>query len=617
MAESNNAAKRLPAGKEPYLFDGSMGTLYAKKTGQPAWAADLAVVEDPETIIAIHKEYVEAGAQALKTATFSLSEKTQSHDIPKLVHAAVNCARQACQSTEQPISIFGDLGPLPDNLNAMDVYPPILEAFLQEGVTNFLFETLPDFEGMAEVFAWLKKRQPQSFVLASFSCGADGLSRKGRPAKELLGQAEACEDVDAVGLNCLCGPSHMAALVRSLPDFTKPLSIMPNAGYPRITSRAAVYDGSPEYFARNMEAIYHQGAVILGGCCGTEPAHIQTLAKRLQEHEKRPRKQKGSMDLAADEQTEDLSFEMEEKKPNRPKTEPDILCERKAQGRKAILVELDPPASDQIAAFLEGSSRLQAAGADLLTIADNPIGRPRADSSLLACKVKRELGMECLPHMNCRDRNLNATKALLLALSMEDVHQVLLVTGDPLPAESRDEVKAVFSFNSRTLAGYVKTLEEEGACQPFHIYGALDVNARNFDVQLRLAKLKEEAGMEGFLSQPIYSKRALDNLKKARMALKGRIYAGLMPIVSWRNACFLKNEISGMDIPDALALRYKDKNREECEAISLDFCAEMAGQMKDDCDGFYLMTPFSRISLMERLIQILKTMDPTEEARTK
>lgn len=162
-----------------------------------------------------------------------------------------------------------------------------------------------------------------------------------------------------------------------------------------------------------------------------------------------------------------------------------------------LAVELDPPVDDEIGFFMEGVAALRDAGADAVTIADCPVGRPRADSSLLACKVKRELGMEPLPHMACRDRNLNATKALLLGLSIEGVHNVLLVTGDPIPTEARDEVKSVFNFNSRKLARYVSGLNENELTTPFRLFGALNLNARNFAMQLKMAQEKESCRCGG------------------------------------------------------------------------------------------------------------------------
>ncbi|MEM5781331.1 MAG: methylenetetrahydrofolate reductase, partial [Lawsonibacter sp.] len=224
------------------------------------------------------------------------------------------------------------------------------------------------------------------------------------------------------------------------------------------------------------------------------------------------------------------------------------LWDKLERGERVVAVELDPPPDDDISFFLEGVRSLRAAGADAVTIADCPIGRPRADSSLLSCKIRRELGMEPLPHLTCRDRNLNATKALLLGLSAEGVHNVLLVTGDPIPTEERSEVKSVFNFNSRKLARYVAGLNEKTLATPFRIFGALNVNARNFEVQLRLAGEKEENGVSGFLTQPVLSPEALENLKLARSTLKGKILGGIFPVVSHRNACFLNTDISGMHV---------------------------------------------------------------------
>lgn len=607
----------------PLLFDGAMGTYYSKKHHKPAWDVDLAVLEEPETIIAIHRDYLQAGAQALKTCTFALPELwlQDQNKAKKQLREAVACAQEAIRRHFESVSevgmqaetgelcedseplLFADLGPVPDGNDPQRLYSDLIACFLKEGVRNFLLETLPSMDGIESSAKQLKEQAPDSCLIVSFACSTDGLSAKGIAARQLLSEADSVGAIDAVGLNCKCGPGHMLSLVRDLPALNKPLSIMPNAGYPTLTNRSALYQGAPDYFAANMETIYRHGASILGGCCGTEPDHIRALHELLQAN-----RQDSWTDTEQGADSKTNSASSESRPAERVKAEPGILQRNAARNRKSILVELDPPATDRISRFMEGVSRLHEAGADVLTIADNPIGRPRADSSILACKVRRETGMDVLPHMTCRDRNLNAIKALLLGLSMEGVHQVLLVTGDPLPLESRKDVKAVFSMNSRTLASFVSQLEAD-VCEPFHSYGALDLNARNFDVQLSLAKKKEEAGMEGFLTQPVFSKRALENLHRARRELKGKIYGGIMPIVSYKNACFLKNEISGMDIPDDLAESFRDQTRQACEEISLRFCLSMARAMQNDVDGFYLMTPFQRIELMQKLIRAIRALE--------
>ena len=284
------------------------------------------------------------------------------------------------------------------------------------------------------------------------------------------------------------------------------------------------------------------------------------------------------------------------------------LWEKLERGQRVIAVELDPPVDDDVAPFLEGVQALHKAGADAVTIADCPIGRPRADSSLLACKLKRELGVEPLPHMTCRDRNLNATKALLLGLSMEGVHNVLLVTGDPIPTENRDEVKSVFNFNSRKLARYVSGLNENTLRTPFRIYGALNLNARNFAQQLKIVREKEENGVSGFLTQPVLSGQAVENLRHAREVLgsRARILAGIMPVVSQRNAIFMENEINGIHVEEDIIRQFAGLDRAQGEELGLAISLKMAREALPYADGFYLMTPFNRVALMERLIARLK-----------
>ncbi len=280
-------------------------------------------------------------------------------------------------------------------------------------------------------------------------------------------------------------------------------------------------------------------------------------------------------------------------------------------GEKVIAIELDSPKDVDLTAYLEGARRLQAAGADLLTIADCPIARARMDSSLVACRVHRELGMNVLPHMTCRDRNLNATKALLLGLYAEGVREVLAITGDPIPTAERDEVKNVYQFNSRKLAQYIVSLAGEGRemPSPITVFGALNLNARNFDVELRRAKEKLENGMSGFLTQPVLSAQAVENLKKARETLgeRAKILAGILPVVSQRNAIFMENEVNGIHVDEAIIQKFEGLDRAAGEELGLEVSVQAAKAAAPYADGFYLMTPFNRVALMERLIARLRT----------
>ena len=578
----------------PLLFDGAMGTYYKAAPGVECEQANLT---DPAGVLAVHREYLAAGADAVKTNTFSLPRLAAAHTPgwEQLAQAGWQLAVQAAEETSA--AVFADLGPAPDTeaVPAGQVYTAVAKQFAALGARNFLFETLSSDAGLLDAVGAIKAEVPDAFVLVSFAVLPDGYTREGMYCKDLARRMQESGIVDAVGLNCVSAPGAMRTLAKQLGG-TLPLSVMPNAGYPVVTRTQVKYQGRPEYFARELGRLAAEGTVqILGGCCGTTPAHIAALRAELDS-------------LPVVEKTapaEELSTVKEQTVENE-----DAFLRKLNAGEKVIAIELDSPRNADMAGYLEGAKKLQAAGADLLTIADCPIAQARMDSSLVACRVHRELGLCTLPHMTCRDRNLNATKALLLGLYAEGVREVLAITGDPIPTAERDEVKNVYQFNSRKLAQYIVSLAGEGREMPgpMTVFGALNLNARNFDVELRRAKEKLENGMSGFLTQPVLSAQAVENLKKSRETLgaDAKILAGIMPVVSQRNAIFMENEINGIHVEDWIIEKFAGLDRAQGEELGLAISLEMAKAALPYADGLYLMTPFNRVALMERLIGRLK-----------
>ena len=575
--------------QRPLLFDGGMGTYYKAKPGQECEQANLT---DPEGILAVHRAYLAAGADAIKTNTFSLPRlaAAQQPGWEQLADAGWQLAAKAAGETGA--AVFADLGPAPDteNLPAEQVYLAVAKRFALLGARNFLFETLSAENGVLEAIRALKQTVPEAFVLVSFAVLPDGYTREGRYCAELVRRMAQSGVVDAVGLNCVSAPGAMRALVQQLGDAGLPLSVMPNAGYPVVARAQVRYQGKPEYFARELSRLATEGVRILGGCCGTTPQHIAALRTAL----------------------DALPETLPAAPAAKPAVETDDAFLRKLRaGQRVIAVELDSPKDADMTAYLEGARRLQAAGADLLTVADCPIARARMDSSLVACRVHRELGLNVLPHMTCRDRNLNATKALLLGLYAEGVREVLAITGDPIPTAERDEVKNVYQFNSRKLAQYIVSLAGEGRemPSPITVFGALNLNARNFEVELRRAAEKLENGMSGFLTQPVLSAQAVENLKKARESLgeRAKILAGILPVVSQRNAIFMENEVNGIHVDEAIIQKFEGLDRAAGEELGLEVSVQAAKAAAPYADGFYLMTPFNRVALMERLIARLRT----------
>ncbi|SFG33941.1 homocysteine S-methyltransferase [Lachnospiraceae bacterium C7] len=596
-----------------FLFDGGFGTYYSEKYNDISSKCEMANITYSKRVLDIHKEYILAGADAIKTNTFGAFRDTFGDDCSNIIREGVALARQAILETNsektvrnihKEIEIFADLGPTPREIVSEQIqqYKEVVDIFLECGVSNFLFETLSDVQAVKEIAKYIKEKEKNSTIVVSFGVMPDGYSREGFFYRDLLERAAYDKNIDAIGLNCVSSALHIYSLIRRLVkeyNFdiqNKPFITMPNAGYPVVRGYRTFFDGNIDYFGEQLAKMLGLGVKILGGCCGTTPRHMMVVSKKIKD------KAKLNEEIAV------LDNDKKEEKKNEGKK-----ITENYQGfdysKKVIAVELDSPKNDDLTKFMDGAKRLKKAGVDAITIADCPIARPRMDSSLLACKVKRELGLDVIPHMTCRDRNINATKALLLGISAEGIRNVLIITGDPIPSAFRDEVKIVYQFNSRKLARYVNSLNNELLQGKINIYGALNVNARNFDVELSRAKQKMQEGVCGFLTQPIITENALNNLKKARTELAGaKILGGIIPIVSEKNARFMQSEISGIDVDDATIERYVGKSKEEATKLAVEISEEIAYKIKDYVDGFYLMTPFNRVSIMVDIIDKIKNI---------
>ncbi|MCR0568694.1 bifunctional homocysteine S-methyltransferase/methylenetetrahydrofolate reductase [[Clostridium] innocuum] len=569
------------------LFDGAFGTYYAQRYAEEQEPCEMANLKHPQRVAAIHREYIEAGADAIKTNTFSANEQQLECSWEMIQQILQEGYRIAKETAGDRVKVFADIGPIMEqkNVSLAQQYQRIADVFLAEGAECFLFETLLNTRELHAVSAYIKQRCPSACIIVSFAVTADGYSRQGIAMHQLLQDCLTDEHVDACGLNCVCGPMHMKRLLDSIDRSKKPILIMPNAGYPTILANRTYFRDSSTYFAKEMQEIWKKGARLLGGCCGTTPVYIQKTKEALQEQTivQKTLQPAQQMDKIVREDHNPLR--------------------KKLQKRQQIIaVEFDPPANCEIERFMNNAEFLKEAGVDAVTIADCPIARARVDSSLMACKLHRELGLEVIPHMTCRDRNINATKALLFGLQIEGIRNVLVVTGDPIPSEDRQEVKGVFNFNSQLLAGYIRDLNETMFREPFLIFGALNLNAVNFEAELAKAKRKVAQGMEGFLTQPVHSRQALINLKRAREELQAYLLGGVLPIVSHRNAVYMNNEISGIEVDDEIIDLYEGTTRAEAQKLAVAISCKTMDEMRPYIDGYYLITPFHRVEIIADLM---------------
>lgn len=575
----------------PLIFDGGMGTYYPEVSNRPLPECEMGNIFDQDTILKIHREYIDAGAKAIKTNTFRANRISISGDfgvVEKVIESGIKIAQEAVG--DRDVLIFGDIGQIATKeTTTFNDYREIVDVFLNNGIEDFLFETYSSMDYLIEIAQYIKSKLEDSFIIASFAIGADGQTSMGEWGENLMKEASNCGFIDAVGFNCVSGPLRIREYLERIEVPNSTISIMPNAGYPTVINGRTFYPNNKEYFANAILKMLDLGADIIGGCCGTTPEYIKEIADILPEYERKERVNRGSRSIKLETPYRENLF--------RNKLE---------NGKKPIAVEFDPPQDLNIGKYMENAKKLELAGADAITIADCPVARARIDASLVAYKLKNELGIEPVVHMTCRDRNINATKALLLGLNVENILNIIVVTGDPIPTAEKNEIKSVFQFNSSKLASFVSDLNKDLFTNPMNIGAALNINARNFKAELEVAKRKEEAGVNVFYTQPVISETAVENMRLARQDLKAYIMGGIFPIVSYKNAMFMESELSGIHVPQNIIDMYKDKDKEECNKLAVDIAYHFAKKIEGYIDGYYIMTPFSRVDLVIELMDRLK-----------
>ena len=582
------------------LFDGAFGTYYGGKYDTKQ-LPELANLEAPERVKEIHREYLEAGAQILRTNTFAANSfcmDMSKEQIEETLRSGVRLAREAVAAWRErtgetkEVYIAGDIGQIPcDALAQKDTlcreYEEICRIFLEEGVDFFVFET---FSEMEEILPAIKMIGEQAFITVQFSVNQFGYSNAGLSARKLLQRAGTIKEIDAVGFNCGVGPSHMYRILQTLyKPADKFLTALPNAGYPQmVTGRMIFTMDNREYFVDRMQQMIALGVDMAGGCCGTTPEYIADLAGKL-DFTQYPQAQEKAEPEKKQAGTEDHSF----------------YHKKEAEGgKKLIAVELAPPMGIDDEKLMDAAHLLQRSGVDVLTFPDSPSGRTRADSILMAEKVARETGMCVMPHICCRDKNAIAMRSQLLGAYINSIHNFLVITGDPIPSLVRTTVKSVFNFDSVGLMQILADMNEEQFAQaPVSYGGAINQGRRNLEVEIGRVKKKMAAGATFFLTQPISTKESADRVRRIKEETGARILCGIMPFVSLKNATFMKNEMAGIDVTDEVLARYRaDMTREEGEQAGVQLAKEVIAMTEDFADGYYFSFPFNRVTMLEKIL---------------
>lgn len=580
------------------VVDGAMGTYYSMKTSYKTTISEKANLFNKDIISNIHNEYIEAGAMLIRTNTFSANTISLNCDRDMLKSVIRNGYEIASDCVKETGVIVGaSIGPIPEKYNVetsdiIEEYYFIIDTFMDCRADVFVFETFSSTKYIKILCDYIKSKNKNAEILAQFRINSYGYTRQGISANRLIEEARDIEGLVAYGFNCGIGVGHLSKILLSLDMKDDNIIAIPNAGYPDKIYERTVYRENAKYFADTMIDIKELGVKVIGGCCGTTPKHIKEIVNNLDNS------------YACT-----LAHQISSEKKNNSKSIVNNKFYSKLKNNEFVIaVELDPPFNGNSNKIMECANILKAEGVDIITIADSPLSRPRADSIIMSNKIQKEVGIEVMPHICCRDKNSIALKSIILGAHIESIRNILLVTGDPIPSAERSEITSVFNMNSIKLMELVKQLNIELDDEDSIIYGgALNPNLTNVDKLIERINRKQNAGASYLLTQPIYDNKALENLETIKENTSIKILGGIMPLVSYKNAQFLQNEIAGIHVPENVCNMFrKDMNRLEAEQVGISVATEMALKVKDIVDGIYLMTPFNRAEMIGKIINNIK-----------
>jgi len=599
------------------LADGAMGT-YLYERGIPFDRSfDLLNLTDAALVQSIHREYIRAGAQLVETNTFGANRyRLQAHgatERARIVNrAGAQLARNAREEVGEAVFVAGAIGPLGKPVaplgtipreEAYEAYREQVEGLVEGGVDLLIIETQTDLAEAAIAIDAVRSVTNHLPLVVQMTFTEDGRTLYGAYPEDVARAVEG-KQVDVLGANCSVGPQKLLEIVERLHRRTRlPISVMPNAGLPRYVNGRFVYLSSPEYLAEYASRFAAAGAKLIGGCCGTTPAHTRKMRDAL----RAPAKD-GSASIEVE--APPPLPPVEEAAPSGDPTMRTRLARKLAAGEFVVSVEVDPPRGARPKKMIEGAQFLKNEGVDVINVADSPMARVRMSSIALASMITSQVGIETILHFTCRDRNLMGIQSDLMGAHALGIRNILALTGDPPRAGDYPNTTAVFDVNSVGLIRVLKQLNAGtdlggnsiGEPTRFVIGCAVNPTADNLDQELERFQKKLEAGAEFAMTQPLYELETLvqflERLGKPRIP----ILLGLLPLQSHRHTEFMHNEVPGIVIPDKARAAMRDAGEKGIE-VGVEMCRKLLLEARGLVEGAYLMPSFGRYEVVARVAE--------------
>jgi methionine synthase I (cobalamin-dependent)/5,10-methylenetetrahydrofolate reductase len=604
--------------QSPVLCDGAMGTLLYSRGVFINRSYDELNLSQPELIRAIHHDYLQAGAEIIETNTFGANSfRLARHSLADKVHdinlAGARLAHDAAKSFD--VWVAGSVGPLGTRIEPLGKtsFEEAREAFRQQiatlvegGVDLLILETFGYLEEIHQALLAARDVGSKLPLVAQVTIDEDGNCLDGSDP-ETFAPKLAEWGADVIGCNCSVGPVAMLDAIERVRTATSlPLSAQPNAGIPRSVEGRNIYLCSPEYMASYARKFVAAGVKIVGGCCGTTPEHIRVMKSALRAGEARGKVASGHV-VGGQAALPAI--------PAVPLESRSVLGAKLARGEFATMVEIVPPKGIDIRKEVEGARFLKSVGVDAVNIPDSPRASARMSNQALSLLIQREVGIDAVLHYTCRDRNVLCIQSDLLGAAAVGIRNLICITGDPPKMGNYPDATAVFDVDAIGLVNIVHNLNRGldlggnpiGTGTGFVIGVGANPGLTDLDEEIRRFEYKVEAGAEYAVTQPVFDIRLLENFLRRIEHCRIPVVAGIWPLVSVRNAEFMKNELR-VSVPDSILERMaRTQTPEAARAEGVAIAREMLVAVRQTVQGAQISAPLGRYGSAVDVLEALGT----------
>ena len=615
------------------VFDGAMGTMLYSKGVFINQCYDELNLRSPDLVRAVHRAYVDAGAEVLETNTFGanrpkLAQYGLETQVTEINRRAAELAREAAGDD---VFVAGAVGPLGIRIEpfgptsreeARAYFREQMTALRDGGADLFVLETFADLGEVEQAILAARDVDPVMPLIAQMTIGQDGCTPYGAGPEDVARALDGW-GADVVGLNCSVGPQGiLEAIERMAPVTRKKLSAQPNAGMPRDVAGRTMYMASPEYMASYARHLIHAGAKVLGGCCGTTPDHIEALVKGIRPLVPRTRagsRERGSPGTVGS----NAAATAVRPRPSDVRDggmEPVPFGTRsrwaaKIAAREFVTsVEIVPPRGVDATRMLEGVRALAAEGVDAVNVPDGPRAQSRMGALLTSLLIEQQVGIETVTHYCCRDRNLLGMLSDLLGAAAMGLRNMLIITGDPPKMGPYPDATAVFDIDSIGLTNLVSRLNRgldpggNAIGKPTAFAIGVGVNPAAIDPahEIRRFEWKVDAGAEFAITQPVFDAAQLERFLDRIAHVRIPVIAGIWPLVSARNAEFLANEVPGVVVPGEVIARMRRANetsKDHAVEEGIAIAREMLDRVRCAVQGAQVSAPFGKVDLALRVFR--------------